>query len=37
MKKLSKITLEELRENQVFRSFVAKTQQAGAEGLNRVF
>ena len=37
MKNLSKISLDELSENEVFRSFVAKTQQADAEGLNRVF
>ena len=34
MKNLRKISLDELSENQEFRSCVAKTQQSDAEGLN---
>ena len=33
MTKFSKISLDGVSENQVFRSDVAKTQQPGAEGL----
>ena len=37
MTKFSKISLDGVSENQVFRSDVAKTQQPGAEGLNWYF